>query len=239
MSAESALYRLTAVAPLIMHNARLVDPLDPWSREIAAIAGKRFKTLADHERLAKAEFFGSAWMADGRPCIPATVIEGVIVAAARTRKRGRQARSGIICTANPILLYDGPTALEELWEDPRFRLRMPVRTRGGRVMRTRPMFPEWQAEVALKFLPTLVDADALRGWLTLGGELLGVGDFRPRFGRFAVETLTADKSLGSAPIRRDLECQDAVGHGSVRSSREGRQAPPSLRRRAATSRDAK
>jgi hypothetical protein len=101
MSAESALYRLTAVAPLIMHNARLVDPLDPWSREIAAIAGKRFKTLADHERLAKAEFFGSAWMADGRPCIPATVIEGVIVAAAKTRKRGRQARSGIICTAKP------------------------------------------------------------------------------------------------------------------------------------------
>jgi hypothetical protein len=223
---EQLRFRLTGVAPLVMHNARLVDPLDPWSREIAAIAAKRHRTAADYERLARLEFIGSAWLDDGGLCIPANVIEGVIVAAAKTRRRGSQARSGLTCAAHAKLVYDGPATIEELWQDPRFRLRTPVRTPGGRVMRTRPRFPEWQAQVDLTFLPTLLDADAVEGWLTLGGQLLGLGDFRPRFGRFAVESLTADETLGSAPVRRDLECQASAGHGSVWSAREERCAPP-------------
>lgn len=233
MSAETVRFHLVGVAPLLMHNARLCDPLDPWSREIAAITRKRIRTTADHERIAELEFLGSMWLNDGRPCIPATVIEGVIVAAARTRKHGRQARSGVICTDNATLVYQGPTVVEKLWEDPNFRLRIPVRTPGGRVMRTRPSFAEWQADVEISFLPTLVDADALETWLRIGGDQCGMGDFRPRFGRFTVESLPIQRNFGSDPVRRDLVSQASVGHGLPGSARDGRRARPSRQRRSA------
>lgn len=233
MSAETLRFVLTGVSPLVMHNSRLVDPLDPWSREIAAIAAKRHKTIADHERLSKVEWYGSAWVHDDKPCIPANVIEGLIVAAAKTRKRGAQARSGVICPAHICLSYSGPDSLDALWEDPRFRLRMPVRTPGGRVMRTRPQFPEWQAEVEIRFLPSLVDAEAVESWLKLGGDLLGIGDFRPKHGRFSVERLSVGLSFGSAPVACDRPRQDSARQGSMGSAREEREAPPPRARRTA------
>jgi hypothetical protein len=225
MSAESLRFLLTGVSPLVMHNSRLVDPLDPWSREIAAIAAKRHKTIADHEHLARSEWYGSAWMHGDKPCIPAEVIEGVIVAAAKTRRRGAQARSGIVCPAHVPLVYSGPVSLNELWEDQRFRLRVPVRTPGGRVMRTRPRFSDWRAEVEIRFLPTLVDAEAIEEWLRLGGELLGIGDFRPRHGRFSVERLSVGQSVSSAPAGSGRLRQVSMRQGSVGSARKEPKAP--------------
>lgn len=232
MSAETLRFRLTGVAPLVMHNSRLADPLDPWSREIAAITTKRHKTIADHAQVAKCEWYGSAWVDNSRPCIPAHVIEGVIAAAARSRKRGGPARSGLICVANAALVHDGPDTLDELWEDQRFRLRMPVRTPGGRVMRTRPIFQNWQVDIAIRFLPSVVDAEAIEGWLKLGGDLHGIGDFRPRHGRYAVERLAVHGVLGSAPVGSDWVCQDSVRQGSVGSARgeEPTASPPRPKR---------
>jgi hypothetical protein len=211
--------------------------LDPFARAIAAIAAKRHRTEADLWEIARLEFLGSAWVDEaGCPCLPAMVVEGIIVAAAKTRKRGPLARSGVICTANAKLVYDGPSGIEALWEDPTFRLRIPVRTPGGRVMRTRPMVSEWKAEVVLSVLPTLVDVDTLETWLRIGGDQCGAGDFRPRYGRFAVERLPADETLGSASARFGRTRQVMVGHAPVSSAREGPQAPPSRPQRTRTSR---
>jgi hypothetical protein len=225
MLAETLRFLLTGSSALVMHNSRLVDPLDPWSREIAAITGKRHKTISDYEQLAKAEFYGSAWLDHDRPCIPATVIEGLLVAAAKTRRRGSQARSGIVCPAHVGLTYDGPETLDGLWKDERFRLRIPVRTPGGRVMRTRPLFPEWRAEVEVKFLTSLVDAEAVEGWFKLGGELLGIGDFRPRHGRFSVERLPVVSPIGSVSLRIGRAGQASPRQGAVESAGEEHVAP--------------
>ena len=172
MLAETLRFLLTGSSALVMHNSRLVDPLDPWSREIAAITGKRHKTIADHEQLAKAEFYGSAWLDHDSPCIPATVIEGLLVTAAKTRRRGSQARSGIA---------------------------------------------------------SLVDAEAVEGWFKLGGELLGIGDFRPRHGRFSVERLLVVSPTGSVSTRSGRAGQASARQGSVESAGEEYMAPlPSL-----------
>ncbi|WP_143273137.1 hypothetical protein [Azospirillum palustre] len=226
---ETLRFRLCGVAPLLMRNSRLVDPLDDYSREISAIAGKRHKTISDHERLAQVEWHGSVWVDDGRPCIPAHVIEGMIAAAARTRKRGGHARSGLICTANAPLVYEGPSTLDDLWKDPRFQLRMPVRTPKGRVMRTRPAFPNWQAIIEIKFLPSVVDTNSVEEWLKLGGDLLGIGDFRPRYGRFSVEAVANTEIVSSDPAGRVLACQASARQGSAISEGEVPVTSPSCR----------
>lgn len=60
MLAETLRFLLTDSSALVMHNSRLVDSLDPWSREIAAITGKSHKTIADYEQITEVEFYGNA-----------------------------------------------------------------------------------------------------------------------------------------------------------------------------------
>ena len=57
------------------------------------------------------------------------------------------------------------------------------------VTRERPaMRAGWTATCQLQvLLPEYIDADSLSDVLTNAGRLVGVGDFRPTFGRFRVE----------------------------------------------------
>jgi hypothetical protein len=53
-------------------------------------------------------------------------------------------------------------------------------------MRTRPRFPEWAATLEIKFLPSLLNASEVKSFLVTAGREIGIGDWRPRFGRFEV-----------------------------------------------------
>ena len=54
-------FRLTSVAPLLMHNGQLSDPLNPWAQAIKRITDKRKKTLADLEEVGRLEWYGGLY----------------------------------------------------------------------------------------------------------------------------------------------------------------------------------
>ena len=60
----------------------------------------------------------------------------------------------------------------------------------GRIMRHRPRFNTWGAEISLEIDPQIIESDTVMQLLTEGGKRIGIGDFRPErggpFGRFAV-----------------------------------------------------
>ncbi|MEH2482278.1 hypothetical protein V1282_005635 [Nitrobacteraceae bacterium AZCC 2146] len=58
---------------------RLADPLDPVSRDLAQITGKRMKTAADHFEIARIEWHGGLWLKNGSPCIPAEPLEASVL----------------------------------------------------------------------------------------------------------------------------------------------------------------
>lgn len=209
MSYSNLRLTLTGEAPLIMANGQLADPLNPIAQLLRQVAGKRYKTDADHEKIAEIEFLGSLWLDDRRPCIPSEAVEAAFVEAARRRRLGRAARAGLICPANAPLQYEGPKNPEELWQCPEFRLRVPVRVQTSRVMRTRPMFRDWSATVELSFLPTLLNSREVIELLQLAGEQIGLGGWRPRFGRFAV----AEVGQVSDGTRRSKASQDGASPG--------------------------
>ncbi|HXJ49152.1 MAG TPA: hypothetical protein VNF91_08290, partial [Candidatus Acidoferrum sp.] len=57
-----------------------------------------------------------------------------------------------------------------------------------RVMRTRPRFPSgWRCAFEITLMPSAgVNVEDVRQALTVAGALSGLGDFRPRYGRFKV-----------------------------------------------------
>jgi hypothetical protein len=181
-------FKVTGVVPLLMHNGQLVDPLNRHSQSIAQITKKKKKTDADHREVSRREFFGSLYLdADGGPCIPSEMQEAAIVRGAMKEKRGPAAKAGILVEDNARLDYHGPRDPHELWKDEQFHLRVPARVGAQKVMRTRPHFSEWASTFVIKYIPTLLNAAEVRSFLVAAGEQIGIGDWRPRFGRFRVE----------------------------------------------------
>ena len=78
------------------------------------ISGKRIKTDADLEELARLEFQGSLYFGKEGPFLPAQVIEASIIDGAKKSKDGLKAKAGMFVEKGAILEYDGP--LDRDWE---------------------------------------------------------------------------------------------------------------------------
>lgn len=189
MNYQTLRFRLTSVSPLVVHNGQLADPLNPIAKAMRKVSQKRAKTEADYEELARLEFLGGLYLNDGEPCIPGTLIEATLTEAAKKARRGQQAKAGLLADGMFPLQYEGPRDPEGLWADQNFRLVAGVKVQRNRVMRTRPIFRDWSCEVAVDFLPDQLNPGDVEEMFRTAGAVVGIGDWRPKFGRFTVERL--------------------------------------------------
>lgn len=194
---QSLRFRIVGASPLLHHNGRLADPLDEHAKAIAQVSSKRKKTEADHQRIAELEFLGSLYLSGGEPCIPAEMMEAALARAAAQERRASKAKAGLVVRDDLRLEYDGPKTPQALLAEPGFRLRCGVRIGASRVMRTRPQFKGWSAELIVDYLPTLLNAQDIRSFVVTAGEQIGIGDWRPKFGRFHVDEPSSSKRVQS------------------------------------------
>mgnify|MGYP000891936813 CR=1 FL=1 len=186
---EVVSFRLTGIAPLIMHSGRLSDPLDPATKAIKAVSSKRKKTEDDLEELARLEWIGSLYAEDGVVGIPSDNIEAMLAESAKAQKMGKQFKAGVFCDGFYKLNYEGPKDFKELWESGNFKLSTQVRVMSSRVIRTRPIFHSWSLDCSVSFFPQVVNKSSVIDAMEHAGIFVGVGDWRPRYGRFVVEVL--------------------------------------------------
>lgn len=187
MAWQEVTYRLTGVAPLIVHNGQLANPLNPYSKETKKISGKRNKTDADFEQMARLEFQGGLYWSKDGPVLPPDMFDSMVLAAAKKFKEGPLAKAGCFCVNTPSIEYDGPRDRDGLWDDDRFRFVKGVRVGTARVMRTRPWFQEWSVTVRFNVEANTINPARLDEWLHTAGQIVGLGDWRPQYGRFTVE----------------------------------------------------
>ncbi len=178
------------MSPLLMHNGQLADPLNRFAKELRKVSGKRTKTEADYEEMARIEFLGSLYVDHNKePCLPGELVEASLIEAAKKMRRGQQAKAGIVSVGNFSLAYDGPRSPEALWADETFRLTVGVRVQRNKVMRTRPIFRAWSCIVVVDYMPSQLNSGEIEEMVRTAGLVIGVGDWRPKFGRFTAETL--------------------------------------------------
>jgi hypothetical protein len=189
MTAETISLRLIGDRPLLMHAGHLADPLNPIATNLQKITRKRDKTQADHEEISRLEWFGGLWLTGDHPCIPGEALEAAFISAARTQKKGKQAAAGLLVESDALLVYDGPDDIHVLWENLNFRYRTGVRINNSRTMRTRAQFPTWSVEFTATFLPTLLNRSEVIEIFRIAGFRIGLGDWRPKFGKFKVDQL--------------------------------------------------
>lgn len=181
----------TGIRPLILHNGRLADPLDPHSRALKEISGKRKKTDADHEQMARIEFEGGLYFDDeAGPFMPSDCLEACIQAGAKKSRIGKDVAAVVFVQDDVVKIdYEGPRTVEGMWKDrERFVMRKACKVAQAKIMRTRPMIPTgWQLTFTLEFDESIVNEANLRRAMVDAGALCGLCDWRPRFGRFTVE----------------------------------------------------
>lgn len=180
---------LEGSSPLLMHSSRLADPLDEVTKQLKKLSSKTKKTEDDQLAIAETEFVGGLYCdPDVGPYIPGPNVFKTLVEGARLNKLGTAVVRGLIITSdvNP-LAYKGPREPAAMWKHGGFAHRSTVVVARNRVVRVRPIFHDWAADVEGVFDETQLDPDRLAQIAENAGTFVGLGDWRPRFGRFVAK----------------------------------------------------
>jgi hypothetical protein len=190
--------KFEGTSPVMMHNIRLANPIDPFVKAIKEITSKRKKTDADYEALMRLEWEAGLYydkqmgpgkyaMVDG-PIIPDKMIKKTVVEGAKKNKLGKVFTAAVIITEPFVKLeYNGPRDLEKLWSSREFCDYRAVKVQRAVCMRSRPIFEKWSLQFTLLFDDDLLNKRDVLEALNYAGDFVGIGDYRPEFGRFRVE----------------------------------------------------
>jgi len=189
MAWQTVRYKLTSSAALIQHNGQTANPANKWARLFKEISSKSSKTEPDYKEMAHLEFLAGLYLDKDGPILITEMIDALVLTAAKKFKQGQTAKSGCFCLNHARLEYEGPRTAEELWADERFHFPRLVRIRGSRVLRMRPIFQDWSAIVTLNIEDTLINIVRVDEWMRVAGTQIGLGDWRPQYGRFTAQRL--------------------------------------------------
>ena len=161
-----------------------------WSNEgvaekAKAAKGSRAKKTDDVETY--------VWRDDAnRICLPGEYLRQAIVHAARYRQDPRSPRksaldlfkAGVI-SLTELAPIEGPAGERTTWD---YLDERRVTVQRNAITRQRPAFNAgWRATIRLEvLLPEYVEPRVLHDVLTNAGRFIGVGDFRPTYGRFQI-----------------------------------------------------
>lgn len=181
-------FEIEGISPLLMHSSRLADPLDEFSREMKALTSKRKKTDTDLAKLYELEWRGSLYLDDdGDPCIPPENLDEMMRRSAMKVKDGESFKAGCIAIEAAKLRLAKRWNIDRAASDPEYIHRKSKCVNRNRVMRTRPIFRSWAASVTFQFDESLISEASIRQTLERAGRIVGIGDERPRYGRFIVK----------------------------------------------------
>ena len=172
-----------------MKSAQTIDPLNKFAKAMKKITGKRAKTDADYLEIRRLDFMGALYVNQNGPCVPSDLVVATLIAGAKKSRKGLLAKSGTCAQGTFDLVYAGPRDPDELFDNENFQDVRSVRIGTKRIMRCRPKFQDWETTVIVNFNDERCNASEVEQWLVTAGQQCGIGDYRPRFGRFSVEEL--------------------------------------------------
>lgn len=194
---EKMRVRITGVSGLMQHNGQLANPFNPFAQKLAELNKEKSRKGQDKlpilRQMAEVEWEGGLYHdAKIGPFVPASMLLACIQEGAKLTKGGRTvARAVSISPAKVPVQYDGPRDIEGLRVKPEHRDQRMVAVQTSKVLRTRPVFPEWSLECDILFNPEGIKDKDLLKYVEDAGQFEGLGEGRGKcgFGRFTVEVI--------------------------------------------------
>ncbi|AZV01458.1 hypothetical protein vBSflM004_069 [Shigella phage vB_SflM_004] len=183
--------KITGTRPFLSHADTLSDPLNPLTKYHKSLSSKRKKTDEDYALLAESQLVTSCYYDEqlGLGLKSETLVTGT---GAKLNKLGKVIDRAIMLTdvVFPMTIKNCPANPQELAKNQDFIYAKSVKIGTARVMSYRPIFRDWSVEFGLMFDEEQITKEELLMVLENAGNLCGVGDWRPRFGRFSVEVIS-------------------------------------------------
>jgi len=194
---------LRSLAPLIMHSDRLANPLHPLAKKLKEISCLKQKKDEHHLAMARIEFEGGLYYSDDIGIyMPSKCLMGCFKAAARKFKLGKQTKAITIdCVPGTPLLGYEKLDPEGLWSilnkkgEQTHVFSESVVVQQKRIMRTRPIFHNWEVEFEVYLNVELLSIQQFKTILETAGFEYGLCELRPEkatgvYGRFELVELT-------------------------------------------------
>ena len=179
--------KVKGVAPLLQHRFPMPE-LETMSKGGHKVTGAKDYTQEWRDYLYV--------NASGEVFQPAAHFEGAMVKSAVnfkiTGRRGKTYkdlfRAAVFVTPDEILHgIQEPKELDTDADKPLYLDMRPVIVNRARVVRLRPAFkPGWELEFTIEVIDDQISPELVQDVLILAGKTVGIGDYRPRFGRFNV-----------------------------------------------------
>lgn len=182
-------FKVRSTVPLMMHNEQAVNPRNVYAKRMKEITSKRKKTEEDLLLLSEIEWeSGLYWNEKEGYHLPERVISATLLGSAKQFKLGTQFKQGVLMLENSAPLKFAhekkkPSDLFKVLEYVDFR---GVRVGQAKVMRTRPIFHEWESEFSLAMDEQKFNEKELVQIVENAGRYVGLCEYRPKYGRFEI-----------------------------------------------------
>lgn len=185
---------MVGTAPLLMHNVRLADDQNVYTRAIKKLTDKRSKkTEEDKIEIDRLSFAGGLYFDEEvGPYIPAENIFRCLMEAGSLTRSGKKIERGVIFESTRARLeYEGPRDVDTLWGDgdSPFVDRRMVAVQRQRIPRVRPIFPSWSASIGVEIDGQVLDHEEFEDIVAKAGKLIGIGDYRRFYGKFVGQVI--------------------------------------------------
>ncbi len=181
---------LTGNGSMLMHSDKLTDPLSKAAiAHHKLTADRKFKaTIEGKIAIAKSLYLNSFYLnGDEEIILPMLNIRKSLIEGARRFKLGKDIERSVLFYEDPVINYNSNKTPLEMWEEyGKFVDARSVVIGRAKVMSYRPKFDEWTVTFQCQYDPEIIDPAHLKECWDVAGSMMGIGDFRPLFGRYTV-----------------------------------------------------
>lgn len=183
---------ITGTRPLLINNAQLANPMNPWAKQLKALTSKTKKTEDNHIEVMFIEARGGCYEAEGDGEILGWPTENTwrsIHQAATAFKLGEAIKRALRYEpiTVPLLVDGGEVAIGTFLDTPGNIDYRSVKVQRARVMRSRPIVRAWSCSHAFDLDETALDPNDLARIVERAGSYVGVGNWRPTYGTYTGE----------------------------------------------------
>lgn len=183
--------KLTGTTAMLMHNTRLANPMNPYTKKLKSLVNKKKKTEEELVEIAQIETRAGFYETnDGLVGIEMQAVYASIRDGAKAHNLGKDVTRALLWKAEAVPIeIDGKTwTCDEYMKRPDSVDYRPVVVNGRRTMRARPKIQEgWTTMVEFTLIVSIMEISVLPPILEKAGRFRGLYDYRPIFGQYKAE----------------------------------------------------
>lgn len=181
MYVDTMKVEIVGITPMIIHNGRGANPLDPYAKKMKGLTSKRNKTDEDiHELLLAQWECGLYWDDELGLYMPSENLYAAFHKAAKKFKLGNKCSA--VSFPAPLgypIITEGHTNFQELKSNPNNKFVKTVVVQKSKTISCRPIFHQWALNFDLEFETTTIDANEIKTVLSCLAQRIGLGVWTP------------------------------------------------------------